>query len=52
MGTSSAAIMESGPPPRSSEEGADSILWPFQNFTEKLNGAFLDESGVEFENAA
>lgn len=35
---------------RSPEEGAASILWPFENFTEQLNGAYLDDQGVAFQN--
>lgn len=35
---------------RSPEEGAASILWPFTNFTAQLNGAYLDDQGVAFDD--
>ncbi|MEW5309785.1 MAG: hypothetical protein WDW38_001645 [Sanguina aurantia] len=42
MGTSDAS--------RSSEEGADSILWPFTHFTAELNGGYVDKDGQQFED--
>lgn len=50
MGQVGATVHNLPPPPRSPEEGADSILWPFTHFKDQLNGGYLDEAGEQFKD--